>query len=349
MKKTFYLFLLFVIPFYAKAAFGVFGSAVYIYKNGTNTFYNCNGTNIGSVPFSGDLGTFSQNTSTLKLQGAEIKTWRDAGSNVCTPIMQYRIYSGGPSGAFTPVDIPFFSNLPSNNDQKWQKPGTGTVLNLDMTTLPVGTYTIQIYFQIPGNNNGNVNCPDTNYDSNGGSNYAMTFTITAPFALELSKLTTEIEKNHCIISWKAYNETNFDKYILEKSDDNKTWKTLDIIAKHVSSTYQYIDKIPARENYYRLKIIDLDGRLQYSKSVFVTISTNQIQIFPNPVASILNIHTETDREIEFIEIVDLIGKVILRKPYSNTIDIASIPYGNYFVKLWDKNDAHFEVLKFSKN
>jgi hypothetical protein len=302
MKKLTYFVLLLLIPMYSFANFGFWGSAVYIEKNGSSVFYNCYGSNIGSIPFSGDLGTFIQNSGTLKLQGAEMKTWKDPSSNNCEPTMLYSIYTGSPSGSFTSFSLPWFCNCTSgsfpcgggscsNNDtdQKWQKPGSsGFGINDDLTTLSPGIYTIQVYFQIHGSSSSTSDCSTTINDNNGGSNYSMTFTIQAPLALDITKFFASKMNQAIKLNWNANDEANLEEYVVEKSDNNINWIELAKIGKNSQSQYQYMDEQPFSNNYYRLKMIEKEGSIiSYSKVITMNFENANVNIFPNPVRSIL--------------------------------------------------------------
>lgn len=56
-----------------------------------------------------------------------------------------------------------------------------------------------------------------------------------------------------------------------------------------------------------------------------------VQVFPNPAGSVLNIHAS--RPIKYVELYDLNGKVVLRKsePH-NSLDISFLSKGIYFLK-----------------
>jgi len=175
--------------------FGSFGSAVYVQtcsnNVNSNTFYRTEGDISPNNFNNNNFGSYFQNSGALKLQGGEVKTWRNAGANVCEPILYYRVYpTGVPSGAFNPVTLPIYENCPggafpnggpcTGNDQKWQRPGlagVGSLANIDLTTLSPGTYQIEVYFDVPGNHTGANGCPNTVYISNNGANYKASFTI----------------------------------------------------------------------------------------------------------------------------------------------------------------------------
>ncbi len=121
------------------------------------------------------LGSFIYGTS-IKLAGAEIKTYKNGSENISGATLFYRVYSITP-GAFSNTNLPFGSNL-GNGDQSWT--ATGADIELSKTLSP-GTYTIELYttatFTFTGGG-------ETHFSNNGGNNYKATFTITtAPLTI----------------------------------------------------------------------------------------------------------------------------------------------------------------------
>ena len=187
-------------------SFGDFATAPYIGTCSNNSvssgFYNTTGTGadlIGTNTFTGaDLGTYIQNSNYLVLNGGEVKTFKNALANVCGATMFYTIYLQGSRPAnpvFTVVPLPFFDNcsgstFPSGgpcspNDQKWQKNN----LNLDLTAQPPGAYTIEVYYQVVGDDNSTSACTDTLYANNSGNNFSAGFTVVAPPTISYSPST----------------------------------------------------------------------------------------------------------------------------------------------------------------
>lgn len=371
MKKLLYINLLIAFfllcSFVSKAEFGFFGSAVYIEKNGSSAFYNCfvtPGQEIGPFSFSSSLGTFAQNSGLLKLQGAEMKTWKDNWSNVCEPIFNYRIYtSGSPSGSFTSENLPIFCNCSSGsfscgggscggNDQKWQKPGnTGSGMNVDLTTYAPGTYTIEVYYQIPGSVNSTTGCTDSKWDNNGGNptNYTASFTITTPLPVTLSSFMGKSVKEGVQLWWDAQSESNFKKYEIEKSKDNLYWNTIGTVLPNSISKYSFLDSKPfIGDNYYRLKQIDLDGNYFFSNIITLSQNINSIFIYPNPVISTLEIKGNGIFENSQIRITDVFGRTVLIQDFTKNINVSSLIAGNYWLKIIDENNNEIDNIRFVK-
>jgi hypothetical protein len=155
-------------------------------------------------------------------------------------------------------------------------------------------------------------------------------TITAPIwytkelALPLTVLTfnatINLEYNSVNLNWKTSNEINCSHFIVEKSEDGVQFFEIDKVnAKNISGVNNYgtIDKNPFNKiTYYRLKMVDKDGKFNYSKIVVIQLNKQIIEfsILPNPVRSnaIAKITTHK-QESTILKITDLMGKVVMQQ------------------------------------
>ena len=182
-------------------AFGSYASAVWLANCSTSNFFNTVGSGADIIGPSANifpdsnLGTYLQNSSSLMLKGAEIKTFKNASSNVCSARLNYRIYpQAGTPGTFQVMDLPWFSDCGSGafnvgggpcnvGDQKWHKvlPDAlyPTENPIDLTTYPPGNYTIQVYYDISGSSTTTTGCSETVLIDNNGAYYTASFTIQA--------------------------------------------------------------------------------------------------------------------------------------------------------------------------
>jgi len=93
------------------------------------------------------------------------------------------------------------------------------------------------------------------------------------------------------VSWTTASEEAFNFYQLERSTDGVKFKTIQKInaaGGNFSQSYQYRDEEANGLNYYRLKMVDLDGSFTYSDVLIVatncvTKNENAIILFPNPI------------------------------------------------------------------
>lgn len=155
-------------------------------------FFNTSGINPNEIApsvnvFTGNnYGIHLQNSGSLILKGAELRSYKTPTSNVCGANLYYRVYlTSGTPGIFNSVALPLLENCiagnyPSGgvcnpNDQKWQSIASA----IDLTTFAPGNYTFEVYYDLTGDNNSTVDCDDTILVNNGGLNYIANFTIQA--------------------------------------------------------------------------------------------------------------------------------------------------------------------------
>ncbi len=181
--------------------FGAYASAVWMddcFTTGDGKFYNTTGAGADLInqelgnTFAQNFGVHIQNSSTLVMRGAEVKTYKNGNTNVCGAKMYYRYYlNTGTTGGFTPRNLGFFSDCNTGTNefnigggpcvagqQKWQcvsQPTCDAPVNL--TNIPPGDYTLEVYYEITGDYNSTSQCDDTLVLNNGGTNYKAFFSI----------------------------------------------------------------------------------------------------------------------------------------------------------------------------
>jgi hypothetical protein len=98
--------------------------------------------------------------------------------------------------------------------------------------------------------------------------------------------------------------------------------------------------------YYRVKLVDLDGKVTYSNVVAVRLSKKSgVTVWPNPFQSSFTISISTDKETPIdIKIIDVNGRLIrnFTQQASRGItqitvhDLDQLPGGVYLVEITDK-------------
>jgi len=136
-----------------------------------------------------------------------------------------------------------------------------------------------------------------------------------------------VGKDHkATASWTTETEVNHDRFELERSFDNTNFKTVALILGPKSSNgetkyYEYTDKSSELADkkiaYYRLKQIDIDGKVTYSTIKLARFEGNAvspIQVSPNPFVEKLNLKfvSEEIGKAE-IRIMNMTGQTLLSK------------------------------------
>lgn len=368
MKKTL-LAIILVFNFSSHAQFGLFASAAYMKVNSVQAFYNNTapglGQNIGNAVFQGtNFGVFERNTGRLKLIGAEIKTFKGVTDNVCSGTINYVVYPVGArpavpifnsialgfySDCIAPACTTFFGSFTvasgggccSERDQKWQSPGSGTPVEVDLTNITEGNYTLEIFYSFTGEDGGN-DCPTTKFDNNGNSpdNYTANFTITAPLPVSFGTIQVRNFGSYNTIKWNTLSESDTEKFELQRSGNGTVFQTIkELPAAGFSSVirnYALIDPNPATgNNFYRIKMVETGGQTALSEIVITVNKGNKnAYVLSNPVTDQIRL-----RGISVGQQILLYSahgaEVINTKAISTyfDVDVRHLSGGQYFLKI----------------
>jgi hypothetical protein len=206
-------------------------------------------------------------------------------------------------------------------------------IGINLPTTPVLLLTVT--FNIISGNGGNVflagtsQVPALAYTDNAFNGYpvVVTGTQSQPLPIDLLYLMARPEYNkHTQITWVTEHEMEVATFTIERSADNQNWTSIaKVESKGIGTseeTYTVMDKDVYTENskqtlfYYRLLIENKDNSKEYSpirKVIFKPIGQG-INVYPNPVNSVLNI--ELDQPIESpvtIYLYDLAGRQVLEQ------------------------------------
>jgi hypothetical protein len=164
------------------------------------------------------------------------------------------------------------------------------------------------------------------------------------------------------LSWQADKGVDFSHFVVERSSDGVNYISLGQVQASTSAAltlqYSFIDIAPAGgANYYRLKMVDIDGRYQYSG--IITIRTNiqgfNVTASPNPFTDnvVITIESKTDETVH-LRVFNNDGKLVWRKSISVNAgtnaryfsELQSLPKGIYFIKVNKQNsEASLKLIK----
>lgn len=183
---------------------------------------------------------------------------------------------------------------------------------------------------------------------------ASTTIIVNPSVLPLSLLEFKGRKQTTgnLLEWTTENEVNVSRYEIERSTNSGTYiKIGEVTASGTGSSvtkrYSLTDNFPnAFNNYYRLKMIDVDGRFTYSNVVALSGSqSNKItieKIKPNPFTDFIEIAfvLQESQKIS-IQLVDISGRPVVTKSFEGYVgnniskleQLKGLAQGMYFIKI----------------
>ena len=186
-----------------------------------------------------------------------------------------------------------------------------------------------------------------------------------PLPIELLSFTGSNEGTYNRLNWVTATEVNTNRFEVEKSTDRiSVWKFLESVPAAGNSTtslnYSIIDNQPVvGNNYYRLKIIDIDGTVSFSKIINIPLGVKEdngfARVYPNPTSGNLNVEIQSTTNFETNVIAyDLVGKKIYDQKTSiekglNTlqIDFSNFASGVYVLQFSDVK-GKIRTTKFVK-
>ncbi|MBL7739553.1 MAG: T9SS type A sorting domain-containing protein [Chitinophagaceae bacterium] len=147
------------------------------------------------------------------------------------------------------------------------------------------------------------------------------------------------DKTTAQLTWTTAREINSGKFIIQHSSDNgNTWSNIGTVNANGNSnfnqSYNFKDLHPSLKNWYRLKIVDIDGEYSYSKVVILTTESAEATyytLYPNPARNFINVASASGqfRKVA-IQLMDNTGRVLTTQSFMlNNTSPATIPVSKY--------------------
>jgi hypothetical protein len=146
--------------------------------------------------------------------------------------------------------------------------------------------------------------------------------------------------NTALLNWTTANEVNTKSFEIEQSTNSRDFNFIATVAANGRGDNSYMQKVnlPADITYYRLKMMDVDGKFAYSPIIKISINKNAsgIVVLGNPLRESLMINV-IDKSIynttaAIINNLGAVVKNVLLKEGLQNIDVSEFPAGNYFIK-----------------
>jgi hypothetical protein len=169
-------------------------------------------------------------------------------------------------------------------------------------------------------------------------------------------LTAALNGNDVLLKWKTETEVNSDHFDIERSIDGRNFNVIGMKAAAGNSTttinYDQVDPgMNASAYYYRLKLVDADGRFTYSNIAVVRKAGNikTVKMFPNPASSQVNLEFSNAKGNYVISVFNQAGQEVISQKNTITYGVQyvtinrnTLASGNYFVRV--RSTESSEVL-----
>ncbi len=265
------------------------------------------------------------------------------------------VENNGIIGTSSPIKIDFYEydlnnhNITGSRLARFSSPealGAGGSENITgffdtVNELPDGVVVI-----IDRGESSNCTCP--NFSGIDDNPAAIMSPVTLP--VELSLFRGESKACQVELTWRSETEELFSHYELQKSSDGRYFETIEVIEGSggltLSQSYRYLDKVSLAKNYYRLRLVDLDGSVDYSEVVFIETDCDKAELtfHPNPASQslgVIDINLKSSNSTEQLEIINITGVLVkqlsleLNPNKVNSIRIAvdDLAVGSYYLKI----------------
>lgn len=159
--------------------------------------------------------------------------------------------------------------------------------------------------------------------------------------------------NSAALSWTSAVEVNSKKYVVERSEDGRTFRPVgDVSASGNSSrpiNYSFTDKLPASGAYfYRLQQVDLDAKFEHSRVVYLNNRKGYggtLKVFPNPFQNEVQLIgiSSADLNAAHVKVYNPSGQSV---PYTlagaNAITLGAAAKGIYILEV---NGQRFKLIR----
>lgn len=143
----------------------------------------------------------------------------------------------------------------------------------------------------------------------------------ATLPITLLNFTGQLSGNKVNLYWKTSTESNSDHFDIERSANGATFTKIGAAAakgfSSVETNYNSVDLSPLALNYYRLKMVDRDGKFTYSNTIIIRIAANDDQsprVIPNPFNTEFTVQyvLSQNGNVTF-NLVDMVGRIVHQK------------------------------------
>jgi hypothetical protein len=185
--------------------------------------------------------------------------------------------------------------------------------------------------------------------------------ISSPLAEDILDLKGTLLNKDVELEWVTNNNVNTKYFEIQRSSNQSDFTTIAEIASNNQasqlSKYNFTDNNPGTSsNYYRVKEVDVNGKITYSKIIRIDFaSIFAMQIYPNPGKRKINITVGGIRNNQKVtlSIQTISGSTLKRIPLTLTgekieVDVSSLKAGSYIISLSGENlVTHKKFLKIN--
>jgi hypothetical protein len=178
----------------------------------------------------------------------------------------------------------------------------------------------------------------------------------------LMSFTGTTVNNSAELDWVMENETNCKWFVIERSGESGGFDSLTFVPgvnDNHQTAYSFTDAHMLNgSNSYRLRQVDRDGVVKYSKVITLyNMSTSaKMQVYPNPASAVVNYAVSlTAADMVTVQVYNLAGVILLTRQQSlsagnnqQSLAISALKDGNYVLRVSNRAGSYQYVQSFVK-
>lgn len=163
--------------------------------------------------------------------------------------------------------------------------------------------------------------------------------------LQLLSFTGENKNSHTLLHWQTDNEINVDYFEVQRSFDGSQFNKIGTVTANNRAGNNQYDLTDNSINgqapiaYYRLKMVDKDGRYTFSRTVIIKYGKlDKISVWPNPATNQVQIslpNTMGEVQIQLRNQMGQLLNTIRSKGQTTSLPVGHLPRGIYWLQLTD--------------
>ena len=168
-----------------------------------------------------------------------------------------------------------------------------------------------------------------------------------------------VQQKEVMLDWATSNEQTPSKYLIEKSTDGITFRTIGAVASQnqTNNLYRFADMEPKMgRSFYRIHQISMDNvdvKITEAKKVLMGQNGQSVLTYPNPAQSSVYVEVlDADNTEGTIEVYNHIGMLVKTQKFTSDqiryqINTDNLPSGTYILKVI-RTDGDVKSVKINK-
>ena len=168
--------------------------------------------------------------------------------------------------------------------------------------------------------------------------------VTLP--VKLNAFTGVANASGNVLKWTTSQEISVKEFVVERSANSNSFETIGTVAakgnSSSSQSYQFEDRSRSAINFYRLRMVDVNGKVEFSSVIRLqTAKEEGLKLFPTVATSSVQLNINVAEQITAsIRVIDMGGRLIVQQVekldagvVSKTIDVSRLVTGTYLMQV----------------